>query len=64
MTLVRVSSVRVNGEDREYFLPRLARAEAEHRVLDPALVNAMLRRGKARRVPRRLSLSEYDGDWS
>ena len=64
MTIVRVSPVRVNGEDRDYFLPRLARAEAERRVYDPELVNAMLRRGKAGRVPRHQSLSEMDGDWN
>ena len=64
MTIVRVSLVRANGEDRDYYLPRLARAEAEHRVDDPELVNAMLQRGKARRVPRHQSLSEMDGDWN
>ncbi len=64
MTIVKVSPVRVNGEDRDYFLPRLAHAEAENRVSDPKLVNAMLRRGVARRTPRRPSLSERDGDWN
>jgi hypothetical protein len=72
MTIIRVSPVQVNGKKQrgwredwaEPFLPRLARAEAEHRVTDPELVNTMLRRGTSRHVPRHLSLSELDGDWN
>ena len=62
--VVKVSVARFNGEDRDFFLPRLARAEAEHRVLDPKLVNTMLRRGVTRHTPRHPSLSESDGDWN
>ncbi|MEK7537290.1 MAG: hypothetical protein AAB584_02515 [Patescibacteria group bacterium] len=70
--VVRLSPVRLNGkkvrgwrEDwAEPFIPRLARAEAEGRIADPTLVNAMLRRGASRHVPRHQSLSEMDGDWN
>lgn len=67
--LIRFSVKPINGT-REYgwredwdepFIPRLAHAEAEGRA-DSAIVNTMLRRGTARRVPRHRSLSEMDGD--
>lgn len=58
-TIARHKRERREGAE---FLPRLARAEAEDRVIDPRLVNTMLRRGVVRHTPCRLSLSEMDGD--
>ncbi|MDO8565396.1 MAG: hypothetical protein Q7R67_02140 [bacterium] len=62
--IVRVSPVRENGTKNDQFLGRLAQAEAENRVADRELVNAMLRRGRSRHTPRRRSLDEQDGNWN
>lgn len=70
--VIRVSPVRENGSEHDYFLSRLARAQEGGRDEDGMRVNvsrdipldAMLRRGQSRRVLRHQSLSERDGDFN
>ncbi|HEY4528645.1 MAG TPA: hypothetical protein VJJ48_02365 [Candidatus Paceibacterota bacterium] len=62
--LIRVSPVRETGSANDQYLGRLARAQDQGRVADPELIDAMLKRGRSRRVSRHQSLAERDGDWN
>ncbi len=71
--IVRVSPIKANGSENDAFLGRLARAQDDNltddycrpiKVSGDIPVDAILKRGTSRRVPRRFSLSELDGDWN